>query len=234
MSTQDTDAAPRLAGVVRQYAQAIASALDGGGDGFELSGAALVDPEDPMAAAAVRVLGADVLAPCLLAGKPPASTDLTLVERAVRGFPPGPTSPAVSVWSHWGLHRALERVVDGAGAAALAEEPDAHWVSVLPWQAFAHRSGQLAALADPLAPSALSAAIAARPVDLARGFVRAVRRQDWQQAAGVARWLALAPDVPESLGLDAGSTWIEHAAGKDARVALQLSAARATSRTGRA
>jgi hypothetical protein len=212
---------------VRQYAQAIASALDGGGDRFDLSGAALVDPQDPVAAAAVRVLGADALAPCLLAGRSTSPDDLALVERAVRAFPPNPSSPVVSVWSHWGLRQALARVAAGSGTGADADEPDARWVSVLPWQALAHRSAQLAALADPGAPSALAAAITARPVDLARGFVRAVRRQDWVQAAGVGRWLARSPGVPDSLGLDAGSTWIDHMAGNDPLVSVQLCAARA-------
>lgn len=234
MSAQHTDATARLADVVQQYAQAVASALTGGGDRFDLSGDSMVDPDDPVATAAVRVLGADVLAPCLLAGAAPSSADLALAERAVRGFPPGPSSPPVSVWSHWGLGRALERVGGDPRGLTPTGEPDVSWVSTLSWQALSHRAGQLSALADPGAPSALSAALALRPVDLARGFVRAVRRQDWQQAAGVGRWLVQLPGVPGSLGLDAGLAWIGHVAGDDPRIALRLRAARPAIQDGRA
>ncbi len=65
-----------------------------------------------------------------------------------------------------------------------------------------------------------------RPVDVARGFVRAVRRRDWQQAAGAGRWLTLLDGVPDTLGLEAGLDFVRLMGGGDPRVALQLEAAR--------
>ena len=56
------------------------------------------------------------------------------------------------------------------------------------------RVSQLAALALPGLAPGLAEQLAARTDDLARGFVRAVRRRDWLQAAGLGRWLARLPD----------------------------------------
>lgn len=60
---------------------------------------------------------------------------------------------------------------------------------------------------------------------MARGFVRAVRRRDWLQAAGAGRWLAVLDGVPDSLGLGAGLEFVEHMAGGDPRVVLHVRAA---------
>lgn len=237
MAAQQTDAGARLADVVQQYARVVASALSGGGGHFDLSGSAMTAPRDPVAVAAVRVLGADVLAPCLLAGRSPCPADLALVGESARAFPPGPSATPVVAWSHWALRRALDRAAAGgppAPAVAGIGEPEAGWVSALPWQELSRRAAQLAALADPGAPCGLSMAFAARPVDLARGFVRAVRRQDWLQAAGTGRWLAGMSGVPDSLGLDAGLAWVAHRSEGDARVTLHLGAARLAGRAGRA
>lgn len=94
------------------------------------------------------------------------------------------------------------------------------------WPKLAHRASQLAALSLPGLAPALAAGLAARTEDLARGFVRAVRRRDWPQAAGVGRWLARVPDVPESLGLGAGLVYVRRMSGGDPRVALHTAAAR--------
>lgn len=65
-----------------------------------------------------------------------------------------------------------------------------------------------------------------RPVDVARGFVRAVRRRDWQQAAGAGRWLTVLDGVPDTLGLETGLDFVELMGGSDPRVTLQVQAAR--------
>jgi hypothetical protein len=75
-----------------------------------------------------------------------------------------------------------------------------------------------------LAP-ALAGQLAGRTEDLARGFVRAVRRRDWLQAAGLGRWLAVMPGTPASLGLDGGLAFVRRMSDGDARVALHLAAA---------
>jgi hypothetical protein len=73
-----------------------------------------------------------------------------------------------------------------------------------------------------------------RPVDVARGFVRAVRRRDWQQAAGAGRWLTLLDGVPPELGLETGLDFVDLMGGGDPRVALQVQAARVMRATGAA
>lgn len=69
-------------------------------------------------------------------------------------------------------------------------------------------------------------AAAARAVDLARGFVRAVRRRDWLQAAGAGRWLAAIGGEPATLGLERGLDFVELMGGHDPRVTLHIRAAR--------
>ncbi|MGH3309209.1 MAG: hypothetical protein ACRDP3_01240 [Streptomyces sp.] len=235
--------------MVQEFASVVVSALRGGDGRFDLLGSALSRSDDPASVAAVRVLGADALAPCTLSGKLPTEADVILFEGAVAAFPPESGSSSVSAWSHWGMRAALGRVLagdgtgtgtglDGAGpdAAGLAgigpdgDDPDAagpdpEWVTAEPWQRMTYQLSQVASLAVPGLPSPLSAAVAKRPVDLARGFVRAVRRRDWLQAAGAARWLAMTDGVPLSLGLDAGLDFVHHMGAADARVALHVRAA---------
>ncbi|MCF6523356.1 hypothetical protein HOY81_09655 [Streptomyces sp. JJ36] len=214
----------------------------------------------------MRVLGADVLAPATLSGRP-AVVDTATAERACADHPPRPGASATTRWSHWGLREALRRLPaahgppgpgttgtptgragpvagnpatagpagpsvhpgpagPGAPASPASGQPDADWVAREPWQRMTHHLAHLASLAVPGIDSALRTAVAARPVDLARGFVRAVRRRDWLQAAGAGRWLALTPGVPSSVGLGAGLDFVEHMAAEDARVVLQTRAAR--------
>ncbi|MGD9485002.1 hypothetical protein WDH52_17390 [Streptomyces sp. TRM70308] len=181
-------------------------------------------PDDPVLVAAARVLGADVLAPALLLGTPPDPDDVALATAARDAYPPGADATAVTAWSHWGLDAAL-RTLTGDGLPGTA--PDAEWTADEPWPRLAFRLSQLASLALPGVDSALATAAAKRPVDLARGFVRAVRRRDWAQAAGLGRWLALVPGVPPSLGLPNGLAFVHHLGGaSDARVGLHVRAAR--------
>lgn len=72
----------------------------------------------------------------------------------------------------------------------------------------------------------MTRAARSRPVDVARGFVRAVRRRDWLQAAGAGRWLVLLDGVPDTLGLEAGLAFVAQMGCDDPRVALQVEAAR--------
>ncbi|MCT2589735.1 hypothetical protein LHJ74_07345 [Streptomyces sp. N2-109] len=216
-----------MSDVVQEFASVVVLALRGGGDPFDLLGSVLSRSDDPATVAAVRVLGADAFAPCTLRGKTPTDADVALVEGAVGAFPPKPGASSASAWSHWGMRAALHRVRTGAPGPDLGPEPDPEtgWVASEPWQRMTHQLSQLAALAVPGLPSPLAAAVAKRPVDLARGFVRAVRRRDWLQAAGAGRWLAVTEGVPASLGLDGGLDLIHHMGAADARVALQVRAA---------
>ncbi len=179
--------------------------------------------------AAVRVLGADTLLPTALLGMAPDPGRLAVFKDSVAAHPPRADAAPAVVWSHWGMARALRRLeqplpdplADDPGA-----EPDAGWLDDATWQTLTHQLAVLAPLALPGEECAITRAARRRPVDVARGFVRAVRRRDWQQAAGAGRWLTLLDGVPDTLGLAAGLDFVRLMGGADARVALQLEAAR--------
>lgn len=218
---ESTDAAPGLPGAVQDLARAVSAVLSGAEAADVWTPGA--GDADPVTVAAVRVLGADALAPTTLRGAQPVVTTAS-VERACALYEPAPGSTPVTVWSHWGLCDALHRTTATGIATPADGQPDAQWLDPLPWQRLSHHLAQLASLALP-APTALHEAAARRPVDLARGFVRAVRRRDWLQAAGTGRWLALTPGVPPSLGLGKGLEFVARMGGHDGRVALQATAA---------
>lgn len=208
----------RLVDVVRDRAAVVVSALRDGHPVRTAGGGA-----DPSLVAATRVLGADVLAPCTLLGREPAADDVALVRAAVAAFPVEAGSSVTAAWTHWGLRAALRSLERGAPDV---EPPAAAWVRGEPWPVLAHRLAGVAALAVPGWRSAPAAEAADRVPDVARGFVRAIRRRDWLQAAGAGRWLAVLGGVPESLRLDTGLGFIAHLAAGDARVELQVAAAR--------
>lgn len=221
--------AASLSVVISDAATEIALALRGGGDSFALS--RVLRPEDPLAHAAVRVLGADALAPYRLAGHRPLPEDALLVDRALDAFPPEAGSSAVSLWSYHGLaHAAGSLLPDGGGRGPAAPRadalPDTGWVREEPWPRLAHLSAQLAALAVPTGATPLADALRSRTEDLARGFVRAVRRRDWLQAAGLGRWLTVLPDTPQTLALDRGLDFVRLMSAADPRVQLQVAAAK--------
>ncbi|MFD0312958.1 hypothetical protein [Streptomyces flavalbus] len=183
---------------------------------------------EALARAAVRVLGADTLLPSVLLPLPPDPARLTLFEQAVAAHPPGADAAPTVVWSHWAMTRTLRRLgrsPDGTDGA-VDREPDASWLADATWQHLTHQLAVLAPLALPGEDCAVARAARRRPVDVARGFVRAVRRRDWRQAAGAGRWLTLLDGVPDTLGLAAGLDFVRLMGGDDPRVALQLEAAR--------
>ncbi|MEU9919238.1 hypothetical protein [Streptomyces sp. NPDC051001] len=220
----------RLAGAVQDLTSELVSALRSG-DRFRLAGMAANGhgPEataDP-ALAAVRVVGADVVLPSvLLRCAPPESEDLTVFSRAVHAYPPPAGAPPASVWSHWAMRRALLRLDASLdGTSGDDRKPGAAWLEDAPWQFLTHQLAVLAPLALPGEDCAVARVARGRPADVARGFVRAVRRRDWLQAAGAGRWLVLLDDVPRTLGLDAGLEFVAQMGGEDARVAFQVEAA---------
>ncbi|MFJ9152950.1 hypothetical protein ACIRP7_33915 [Streptomyces sp. NPDC102270] len=220
----------RLAGAVQGLTSELVSALRSG-DRFRLAGMvaqghAPGTTADP-SLAAVRVVGADVVLPSvLLRCPPPDGDDLAVFGRAVHAYPPPAGAPPASVWSHWAMRRALLRLdasLDGAWDDDA--EPEAAWLDDVPWQFLTHQLAVLAPLALPGEDCAVARAARRRPVDVARGFVRAVRRRDWLQAAGAGRWLTVLDGVPRTLGLDTGLEFVAQMGGEDARVAFQVEAA---------
>ncbi|MFJ9625660.1 hypothetical protein [Streptomyces sp. NPDC101181] len=223
-----THASSPLAGAVHDLATEVVLALRSGDHLATVCGAAGIDEENRTGVAAVRVIGADVLLPSVLTGRHPHPGDVAVLDRAVREFPPKPDAPAATAWSHWHMTSTLRRIATPSPgeAAPTTDEPDAAWLEHAPWQAFTHQLSVLAPLAVPAVPSAVQRAAANRAVDLARGFVRAVRRRDWLQAAGAGRWLAAVGGEPATLGLDRGLDFVELMGGHDPRVTLQVRAAR--------
>ncbi|NDZ82431.1 hypothetical protein G3I19_28630 [Streptomyces sp. SID10853] len=216
-----SSASSRIAGAVRDLASEVVFALQSEDHLSTVCGAAGIGEDDSTGIAAVRVIGADLLLPSLLYGRDPHPGDVAALQRAVIDFPPRAGAPASTAWSHWAMELAL-------GAPATGEapvEPAAAWLEQAPWQAFTHQLSVLAPLARPSSASAVNRVAARRPVDVARGFVRAVRRRDWLQAAGAGRWLATLDGVPDTLGLAAGLDFVQLMGGQDPRVALHLRAA---------
>lgn len=223
----------RLTGAVQGLTSELVSALRSGGP-FRLAGSVTSvmgadGPEeaDGLALAAVRVMGADAVLPSVLRGTSPEPDDLAVFSRAVHAYPPPANASPTSVWSHWAMQRALLGLdASFDGAPAHEREPQAAWLDDAPWQLLTHQLAVLAPLAVAAGDCAVARVARGRPVDVARGFVRAVRRRDWLQAAGAGRWLVLLDDVPPTLGLETGLEFVAQMGGDDPRVALHIEAAR--------
>ncbi|MEU1478057.1 hypothetical protein ACFYZ8_04240 [Streptomyces sp. NPDC001668] len=227
---EQSGASTRLAGAVQGLTSELVSALRSG-DRFRLAGT-VTEGHGPETAAdpslaAVRVVGADAVLPsALLRCPPPEPADLAVFSKAVHAYPPPAEAPPTSRWSHWAMRRALLRLdasLDGAWDDDT--EPGTAWLDDAPWQFLTHQLAVLAPLALPGEDCAVARVARGRPLDVARGFVRAVRRRDWLQAAGAGRWLILLDGVPQTLGLDTGLEFVAQMGGADARVALQVEAA---------
>lgn len=211
-----------LAEAVQDLARGVVSALQSGDGPSGSSPSVLPQAEEAVSLAAVRVVGADVLAPRTLLERPPAESDVRCADAAVRAFPADSAS-VTSCWGQWGTRAALSL----AGAGPLPEEPGISWAHAASWQYLSHQFSVLSALAGLPVPSALGEVASLRAEDLARGFVRAVRRRDWRQASGTGRWLiTLGSAVPATLGLEQGLALVAHLGGADAQVGLQIEAAR--------
>ncbi|WP_411077435.1 hypothetical protein [Streptomyces sp. cmx-10-25] len=150
----------------------------------------------------------------------------------------GPGSPAGSAPEHASVPPAGSAPEYGPDHDGGSDGARDAWPAAVPWQQLAHQLALLAPLAVPgdtataaahghaaLAESAVARVARQRPVDLARGFVRAVRRRDWLQAAAAGRWLAVVDGVPETLGLDSGLDFVLLMGGADPRVDLHVHAA---------
>ncbi|MFD5394757.1 hypothetical protein ACFWJW_11085 [Streptomyces sp. NPDC127097] len=223
---EQTQGAVPLSAVIADAATGVALALRGEGDPYALSG--ILRQSDALTPAAIRVLGADALAPYAMdqVGAHIGADDEAVVRQALAAYPPGADASEVSVWSYRGLVEASHAFLPGSAQHwPSPPEATADWVDQDPWPKLSHRVSQVAALALPGLAPGLAEQLATRTDDLARGFVRAVRRRDWLQAAGLGRWLARLPEAPQTLGLDSGLAFVRHMGGGDPRVALHVAAA---------
>ncbi|MCE7080732.1 hypothetical protein [Streptomyces sp. ST2-7A] len=225
----------QLSGAIHDLASEVVSVLRDG-DHRSVAGAGAVRGDEAvLRVAAARALGADVLLPTTLLRHPPEEPVLALVREAMRVYPPGPDASSATVWSHWAMERTVLRLTSPDGVAEEAgrrpagvppdAQPDVSELESAPWQRLTHQLAVLGALAVPGADSAVAELAGRRSLDVSRGFVRAVRRRDWLQAAGAGRWLAAVDGAPETLGLDTGLDFVLHMGGADPRVALHARAA---------
>ncbi|MFD8525655.1 hypothetical protein ACFV2D_37690 [Streptomyces capillispiralis] len=199
-------------------------ALGGGHHARSVPPAGTDGEADELALAAVRVLGSDALLPALLLRTPPDPAEVAVFRKAVEAYPPRADAAPTVRWSHWGMARALRHA--DPSFTGPPEEPGTGWLDEADWQFLTHQLAVLAPLALPGEDCALGRLAGRRPVDVARGFVRAVRRRDWRQAAGAGRWLTLLSGVPDTVGLEAGLDFVELMGGQDPLVALHVQAAR--------
>ncbi|MEV8596040.1 hypothetical protein [Streptomyces sp. NPDC052012] len=220
-----------LQGAVQDLASAVVSALRGGDHARAVLPAGADGEAGDVTLAAVRVLGADALLPSVLLRTPPDPAQVAVFRKAVEAYPPRADAAPTVRWSHWAMARTL-RQVDPSVTSEPLDEPDAGWLDGASWQFLTHQLAVLAPLALPGRDDAVTRAAGRRSVDVARGFVRAVRRRDWRQAAGAGRWLTLLPGVPDTLGLQSGLDFVDLMGGQDPQVALPLQAARLLTRTG--
>ncbi|MEY9484525.1 hypothetical protein [Streptomyces calvus] len=214
-----------LQGAVQDIASGVVSALRDGDHARAVPPAGTDGEAGELALAAVRVLGSDALLPDLLLRTPTDPAQVALFRKAVEAYPPRADAAPTVRWSHWGMARTLRRV-DPSYTAGPPDEPGTGWLDDATWQFLTHQLAVLAPLALPGEDCALGRLAGRRPVDVARGFVRAVRRRDWRQAAGAGRWLTLLSGVPDTVGLEAGLDFVELMGGQDPLVALHVQAAR--------
>ncbi|MFE3743489.1 hypothetical protein [Streptomyces sp. NPDC059134] len=171
-------------------------------------------PDPGAALAAVRILGADSLAPALLAGAPVHPRDAEAVALAFTALPPardvtppppaGPANPWLMAWRDWGTVTLLaalsgesggsrSRGTDGRPAAVRPAPPPPTGPAAADgdgWAAWSVTMGQLSTLALPGLDGPVHDAARSSPLGLARGATRAVLRRDYPTAARIVRWLA--------------------------------------------
>ncbi|GLF93838.1 hypothetical protein [Streptomyces yaizuensis] len=183
--------------------------------------------------AAVRVLGADVLTPFVLTGRPLPAEDAALVRTAVRAHPAPRHQPLEAAL--WGardaaLVRALAALgVDGAaGWEGLAPAPPSSGGLAPDWMSLTAILVPLASAAHPFTDAVLRSQLAGRRLDLSRGLVRALLRRDLLSAARMARWLVLDATTPAAAP-ELVAPALEHLAvlgADDPRVLLEVAVAR--------
>ncbi|MEV1026000.1 hypothetical protein [Streptomyces sp. NPDC050264] len=216
--------------------------------------AGLSADEQTVALAAVRLLGADVMAPYVLTGRTPPAEESDAIGLALGALPPADPPPAappegseqawVRAWIDWALVTVLTRVDPTFVAPKTPEPPsppqcdtgaarrrpptavpgDAVREGWVPWSV---RMGQLSSLALPGLDGPVHETARAGATGLARGATRAVLRRDFPVAARITRWLAWLHAEHVELPLDPAPL-TEHIAllGGGGRVALDTAISR--------
>ncbi|MFD5430759.1 hypothetical protein ACWGKU_27390 [Kitasatospora sp. NPDC054768] len=191
MPFAETPLRDEYAAAVERVAGRTLDALRGAG-----GAAALADPDTaaprPLLAA-VRVLGADLFTPQLLAGAEPDGPTAALLAEARRAFPaPAPASAEAALviaWQDWAIDRLLARTPYGDAAPASPPSP-MPGPADLGWQSWSVRMAQLSVLALPGLDGPVHDAARSGTLHLAHGTVRSMLRRDFTTAVRLARWLA--------------------------------------------
>ncbi|MGI5341834.1 hypothetical protein ACQEVS_32735 [Streptomyces sp. CA-181903] len=225
---------PAYAAAADGLADRVLDALCRGTDGAGLIARYVDGHPDPLAAlAAVRVVGADVFVPCLLAGAPLRAEDADAVIRSFTAFPVPPggqaSRSASAAWRDWATARLLVRLgADGAHRVA-APPPADDGVPGDParWREWSLRMARLSPLATPHLDGPVRVAARGGAVALSRGLTRSLLRRDLPTAARLVRWLALLRHDGVTLPLDPAPA-LEHVAllaGRSPRTALDAAVA---------
>ncbi|WP_371520588.1 hypothetical protein [Kitasatospora sp. NBC_01300] len=232
MPFAETPLRDEYAAAVERVARRTLDALRGDG-----GAAALADPDGAVprpTLAALRVLGADLFAPQLLAGAAPDGPTAELLAQARQAFPapnPAPdaaTAPVdaalVIAWQDWAAGQVLARTPYGTGAPPPVPPPGPEAVG---WQTWSVRMAQLSVLALPGLDGPVHDTARAHTLALARGTVRSMLRRDLPTAARLARWLAWAGAEGRPLRLEVEPVLerIRLAGNGSARTGLELAVA---------
>ncbi|ASU84303.1 hypothetical protein CDO52_17215 [Nocardiopsis gilva YIM 90087] len=180
-----------------------ASALAAPGRAFTLQRRVAELDDSGTGLGAVRVLGADILAPYVLCDRVPGDDDIAVVREAARAYPAPPVSPTPDlVWAarDWALRRVLARFAvdattwEGLSPAAAVDSDSGEGIAASideRWPAWSVAYARLSPLALPGLVGATRNEAGRRRADLSRGMVRSMLRRDHLTAARLARWLAL-------------------------------------------
>jgi hypothetical protein len=223
-----------MAAAVDVLAGAVAQAVSGAGRAFRL-GEAVGGWADPVVGlGAVRVLGADALAPFLFTGRPPSASDVEVVRAALRVFPaPHREDPGdARVWRcrDWALGEVLAHLgVSEPGsnqAAALNSGGEGGSAGESAWPVWSAAVSRLSMLALPAVDGPVREQVRRRRRDTWRGLARAMLRHDHLNAARLARWLALDAAVSSESLLGAALSHLELFTASPPRVRLEIALAR--------
>ncbi|GGP64779.1 hypothetical protein [Saccharothrix coeruleofusca] len=224
----------RLADAATALAGRVLDALRGAG------AVGLVDymdacPDEATALGAVRLLGADLFAPQLVADRLLDAREAAVVAESFGTYPPviGASSEEqrVAAWRDWAAVRLLALFYGPEPDAAGVAPPDnaaAVLGRVEQWPLWSAAVARLSPLALPEVGGPVVAAVVAEPLALTRGASRAVLRRDYPTAARLARWTALLAHLGVELPLDPAPL-VEHVrlrVGAEPRLLLDLAVAR--------
>jgi hypothetical protein len=226
---------------VETLAGCVVRALTGADDAYRLTDQVPPEgsPTRQAGLAAIRVLGADALAPFMVAGHRFSPGDAEIVVSSIRAFPLAESdldlqhdhddnAVLVRALREWATGEVLTRLGEPgfstpyparAGVGAGHDEGWVAWATVL---------AQLSPLVVRGLDSALHADARRYRLDVARGVTRAMLRRDHLTAARLARWCAACGDAPMDppFPVEPVLRQLELVAEPDPRLRLEITMAR--------